>query len=172
MAKIKYDEGYIDLRQLGFGVIPKPHQLWSNANRALILPSILSFAVGWSFEITSHLEELAFWLFLLHQVRMVPSSFSPFGRKETRVLLTTFHPGTKPAAPLVLKLGIPRLGPRFNNCYHGSPDPDRPPSQRCRPTRSLALLRRVDRISFGDALVPSRSLEIPGILASRPHRRC
>lgn len=71
MARIKYEEGYIDARVLGFGVIPKPHQLWSKANQAWILPSILAFAVGWSFEIISHLEELAFWLFLLHQVRMV-----------------------------------------------------------------------------------------------------
>jgi len=67
MAKVKYEEGYIDLRVLHLGVIPKPHELWSQANQALILPAILAFAVGWSFEITSHLEELAFWLFLLHQ---------------------------------------------------------------------------------------------------------
>jgi hypothetical protein len=67
MAKVKYEEGYVDLRTLGYGVIPKPHQLWSKANQAWILPSVLTFAVGWSFEITSHLEELAFWLFLLHQ---------------------------------------------------------------------------------------------------------
>jgi len=91
MAKIKYEEGYVDLRQLGLGVIPKPHQLWSKANQAWILPSNLAFAVGWSFEITSHLEELAFWLFLLHQVRMVESSFSSFSKKETRAPLTTFH---------------------------------------------------------------------------------
>ena len=71
MAKVKYEEGYIDLHLLGYGVIPKPHQLWSKANQAWILPSILAFSVGWAFEIISHLEELAFWLFLLHQVRMV-----------------------------------------------------------------------------------------------------
>jgi len=70
-AKIKYDEGYIDLQALGYGVIPKPHPLWSKAHKDLILPSILAFAFGWAFEITSHLEELAFWLFLLHQVRIV-----------------------------------------------------------------------------------------------------
>ena len=82
MAKVKYEEGYVDLRVLGLGVMPKPHQMWSTANQAWILPSILAFAVGWAFEIISHLEELAFWLFLLHQVRMVESSFS---RKETEV---------------------------------------------------------------------------------------
>jgi len=71
IGKIKYEEGYIDLRALGVGVIPKPHQLWSKANQAWIFPSTLAFAVGWSFEIISHLEELAFWLFLLHQVRIV-----------------------------------------------------------------------------------------------------
>jgi len=57
----------VDLRILGYGVIPKPHQLWSQANQDLIFPVILVFAVGWSCEIMSHLEELAFWLFLLHQ---------------------------------------------------------------------------------------------------------
>lgn len=80
MAKIKYEEGYIDLRVLGYGVIPKPHQLWSKANISWILPANLVFATGWSMEITSHLEELAFWLFLLHQVRMVES----FGGKENK----------------------------------------------------------------------------------------
>lgn len=50
--------------------------MWSTANQAWILPSILAFAVGWAFEIISHLEELAFWLFLLHQVRIVEASFS------------------------------------------------------------------------------------------------
>jgi hypothetical protein len=74
--KIKYEEGYIDLRALGYSVMPKPHQFWSKANKDWILPSTLVFAVGWSFEITSHLEELAFWLFLLHQVRMVETPFS------------------------------------------------------------------------------------------------
>src|SRR5258706_5358881 len=78
MAKIKYEEGYVDLRVLGYGIIPKPHQLWSTANRNWLLPLSLVFAIGWSMEITSHLEELAFWLFLLHQVRIVETPFSLF----------------------------------------------------------------------------------------------
>ena len=165
MAKIKYEEGYIDLRALGYGVIPKPHQLWSKANISWILPTNLVLATGWSMEIISHLEELAFWLFLLHQVRMMETPFSSFGGHQRDLI--TLHAGTK-STPLVLKLGIPRLGPRFSYGRRGSPDPDIPPSQQCRPTRILALLCRVDGFSRGHPLVPRRPLEIPGLLASRP----
>ena len=167
MAKIKYEEGYIDLRVLGYGVIPKPHQFWSTANRNWLLPLSLVFAIGWSLEITSHLEELAFWLFLLHQVRMVEPHFIVWRKPD----LITLHIGTKPA-PLVLKLGVPRLGPWFNDGRRGSPDPGILPSRQCRPTRSLALLCRVDWLSYGHPLVPRRPLEIPGLFASRPVRRC
>ena len=168
MAKIKYEEGYVDLRGLGVGVIPKPHQFWSKANKSWILPTTLVFAMGWSFEIISHLEELAFWLFLLHQVRMVDH---PSAETKRQIHLTTFYTGTKPA-PLVLKLGIPGLGPWFTHRHHGSPDPDVLPSRQCRATRSLAFLCRVYWLSHGHPLVPYRPLEIPSLLASRPVRRC
>ena len=91
--------------------------------------------------------------------------------RKPRADLTTFHTGTKPA-PLVLKLGIPRLGPRFSCRHYGSPDPDIPPSRQCRSTRGLALLFWVYWLSYGHPLVPCRPLEIPGLLASRPVRRC
>ena len=96
MAKIKYEEGYMDLRVLGYGVIPKPHQFWSKANISWILPTNLVFATGWSMEITSHLEELAFWLFLLHQVRMVETPSSSFGGKETAA--SSNHPAYRDQA--------------------------------------------------------------------------
>lgn len=67
MAYIKYDEGYMDLRALGRGVIPKPYALWPQHYKDLVLPATVCFSVGWSLEIVSHLEELNFWLFLLHQ---------------------------------------------------------------------------------------------------------
>ncbi|CCA77764.1 hypothetical protein PIIN_02986 [Serendipita indica DSM 11827] len=71
MAYIKYDEGYMDLRALGRGVIPKPYALWPQHYKDLVLPATVCFSVGWSLEIVSHLEELNFWLFLLHQVRVI-----------------------------------------------------------------------------------------------------
>jgi hypothetical protein len=69
MAFIKYNEGYMDLTSLGVGVIPKPYALWPAKYQSLVLPSTICFSVAWSLEIVSHLEELNFWLFLLHQVR-------------------------------------------------------------------------------------------------------
>jgi hypothetical protein len=68
MAFIKYHEGYMDLTALRLGVIPKPYQLWPKNYQHLVLPAQICFSVAWSLEIVSHLEELTFWLFLLHQV--------------------------------------------------------------------------------------------------------
>lgn len=67
MAVIKYDEGYMDLTALDLGVVPKPYALWPKSYRDLVLPATVCFSVAWSLEIVSHLEELNFWLFLLHQ---------------------------------------------------------------------------------------------------------
>jgi hypothetical protein len=67
MAVIKYDEGYKDLSAFHLGVIPKPYALWPKEYKALVLPATICFSVAWSLEIVSHLEELTFWLFLLHQ---------------------------------------------------------------------------------------------------------
>lgn len=67
MASIKYQEGYTDLRALNLGVIPKPYILWPASKQKLVLPATTCFSVAWSLEIVSHLEELTFWLFLLHQ---------------------------------------------------------------------------------------------------------
>jgi hypothetical protein len=67
MAVIKYDEGYKDLTAFHLGVIPKPYALWPKEYKALVLPATICFSVAWSLEIVSHLEELTFWLFLLHQ---------------------------------------------------------------------------------------------------------
>ncbi|KIM31317.1 hypothetical protein M408DRAFT_257396 [Serendipita vermifera MAFF 305830] len=67
MSYIKYMEGYKDLTLLHLGVIPKPYAFWPANYQALVLPSTICFSVAWSLEIVSHLEELTFWLFLLHQ---------------------------------------------------------------------------------------------------------
>lgn len=68
MSYVKYKEGYMDLTLLRQGVIPKPYALWPKSYQDLVLPATVCFSVAWSLEIVSHLEELNFWLFLLHQV--------------------------------------------------------------------------------------------------------
>ncbi|KAF8911575.1 hypothetical protein CPB84DRAFT_1912674 [Gymnopilus junonius] len=61
---IKYHEGFIYV--VGFGVVPKPYQLWAPTARASIFPLMLLFSIGWGFEMVTHLEELCFWLFLVN----------------------------------------------------------------------------------------------------------
>lgn len=63
-AVIKYREGFVYI--IGFGVVPKPYQLWEPAARASIFPLMLLFSIGWSLEMVTHLEELCFWLFLVN----------------------------------------------------------------------------------------------------------
>ncbi|KAG8774519.1 hypothetical protein FRC20_001268 [Serendipita sp. 405] len=101
MASIKYKEGYIDLSFLkpgtlipggfdlivppnGLGVLPKPFALWPQNYKDLVLPAHICFSIAWSLEIVSHLEELTFWLFLLHQG---PSQRDWFTSAEFRIWL-------------------------------------------------------------------------------------
>ncbi|KAJ7836912.1 hypothetical protein B0H14DRAFT_3704499 [Mycena olivaceomarginata] len=52
-AVIKYRQGFIEYEG---GVIPKPYILWPDAERRAIFPLMLTFSVGWSLGIISHLE--------------------------------------------------------------------------------------------------------------------
>jgi hypothetical protein len=61
---MKYTQGYIILPV--HGIIPKPSSAWPAQYQACILPLFLVFSVAWALEIVSHLEELVFWLFLIH----------------------------------------------------------------------------------------------------------
>jgi len=63
-AIIKYIEGFVFIP--GFGVVPKPFELWRDDARRAIFPLYLTFAVAWSLEMVTHLEELCFWLFLVN----------------------------------------------------------------------------------------------------------
>jgi len=65
MAILKYRNGYTFIP--GFGIIPTPFQLWSSQDRAWLFPLQLVFSIAWGLELVTHLEELTFWLFLLHQ---------------------------------------------------------------------------------------------------------
>ncbi|KAJ7344042.1 hypothetical protein DFH08DRAFT_781480 [Mycena albidolilacea] len=62
-AVIKYRQGFIEYEG---GVIPKPYILWPDAERRAIFPLMLTFSLGWSLGIMSHLEELCFWLFFVN----------------------------------------------------------------------------------------------------------
>ncbi|KAH7910037.1 hypothetical protein BJ138DRAFT_985926, partial [Hygrophoropsis aurantiaca] len=61
----KFQEGYVPGPQ-GFD-IPQPLDTYSPANKKWILPLLFSLSGAWACEIITHLEELTFWLFLLHQ---------------------------------------------------------------------------------------------------------
>ncbi|KAK7436545.1 hypothetical protein VKT23_019099 [Stygiomarasmius scandens] len=64
-AIIKYTEGFIAIPFTG-AVVPKPFFEWEESSRNAILPLLLLFSLGWSFEMVTHLEELCFWLFLVN----------------------------------------------------------------------------------------------------------
>lgn len=65
MTVAKYQEGYILLND--GRIIPRPFSQWSSANKSHLLPLLFCFTFSWAFELVTHLEELTFWLFLLHQ---------------------------------------------------------------------------------------------------------
>lgn len=61
---IKYSYGFTVIP--GMGIIPTPYELWRDSAQNAILPLYLCFSVAWGLEIVTHLEELCFWLFLIH----------------------------------------------------------------------------------------------------------
>ncbi|KAH9922120.1 uncharacterized protein B0H18DRAFT_1019215 [Fomitopsis serialis] len=48
-------------------VFPRPIEMYSDRSRAWVLPLNFVFSFAWALELVTHLEELAFWLYLLHQ---------------------------------------------------------------------------------------------------------
>ncbi|KIJ51261.1 hypothetical protein M422DRAFT_26678 [Sphaerobolus stellatus SS14] len=65
LAVLKYRNGYTLIP--GHGIVPTPYQLWSQADQSWLKPLYIVFAVAWGLELVTHLEELMFWLFLIHQ---------------------------------------------------------------------------------------------------------
>lgn len=63
IAYIKYQVGYLPVEMGGF---PVPYTSWSPNYTKLIYTSYYLKALGWSGEGIVHLEELAFWIFLIH----------------------------------------------------------------------------------------------------------
>lgn len=61
---IKYSYGFTVIP--GTGTTPTPYELWRDSAQNAILPLYLCFSVAWGLEMVTHLEELCFWLFLIH----------------------------------------------------------------------------------------------------------
>ncbi|KAH8832948.1 hypothetical protein DL96DRAFT_1584041 [Flagelloscypha sp. PMI_526] len=71
LTALKYQEGYLvvidPLDNFSQSVYPKPVKMWADHRRDWLLPIYFVLAVAWSLEIVTHLEELTFWLYLMHQ---------------------------------------------------------------------------------------------------------
>ncbi|KAH7335073.1 hypothetical protein B0J17DRAFT_618176 [Rhizoctonia solani] len=75
MAVMKYQAGYLSFpnpnstlsRPLPSIVVPAPTTMWPESHQKLVFPLYVLFAVAWSLEIVSHLEELCFWLFMIKE---------------------------------------------------------------------------------------------------------
>ncbi|KAJ7478607.1 hypothetical protein B0H11DRAFT_1279069 [Mycena galericulata] len=65
ITALKYQEGSFVLPN--GSVMPRPFALWQKNHLRWILPLYFVLSVAWSLELVTHLEELTFWLFLLHQ---------------------------------------------------------------------------------------------------------
>ncbi|KZT72359.1 hypothetical protein DAEQUDRAFT_743784 [Daedalea quercina L-15889] len=62
---LKYREGFIILPP--DTIFPRPIEMYTDPSRAWVLPLNFIFSFAWALELVTHLEELAFWLYLLHQ---------------------------------------------------------------------------------------------------------
>ncbi|KAF5321267.1 hypothetical protein D9619_001616 [Psilocybe cf. subviscida] len=65
MTALKFKAGFV-VTPSG-QIIPRPFALWVHNDRHWLLPLYFILSAGWSLELVTHLEELCFWLFLLHQ---------------------------------------------------------------------------------------------------------
>ncbi|TFK90261.1 hypothetical protein K466DRAFT_485113 [Polyporus arcularius HHB13444] len=65
MTVIKYREGFTLLPD--GTILPVPINDYRDANKNWVLPLQFVFSFAWALEMVTHLEELAFWLYLLHQ---------------------------------------------------------------------------------------------------------
>lgn len=62
---IKYKEGFVVMPD--HRILPRPVQMYGPHNRAWVIPLNFIFSCAWALELVTHLEELAFWLYMLHQ---------------------------------------------------------------------------------------------------------
>ncbi|KAJ7188995.1 hypothetical protein C8R46DRAFT_1056360 [Mycena filopes] len=65
IAALKYQEGSAVFPD--GTIMPRPFGEWQADHLHWILPLYFVLSIAWSLELVTHLEELTFWLFLLHQ---------------------------------------------------------------------------------------------------------
>ncbi|KAF7350899.1 hypothetical protein MSAN_01652000 [Mycena sanguinolenta] len=65
IAALKYQEGSFVLPN--GSIMPRPFADWQKDHLKWIIPLYMILSIAWSLELVTHLEELTFWLFLLHQ---------------------------------------------------------------------------------------------------------
>ncbi|KAJ7286884.1 hypothetical protein C8J57DRAFT_573153 [Mycena rebaudengoi] len=65
MAALKYQEGSVLMPDES--IIPRPFSAWRHDRLRFVVPLFFILSIAWSLELVTHLEELTFWLFLLHQ---------------------------------------------------------------------------------------------------------
>ncbi|KAJ7251172.1 hypothetical protein B0H12DRAFT_1185515 [Mycena haematopus] len=65
IAALKYEEGSFVLPN--GTIMPRPFADWQKDHLKWIIPLYIILSIAWSLELVTHLEELTFWLFLLHQ---------------------------------------------------------------------------------------------------------
>ncbi|KAJ4471531.1 hypothetical protein J3R30DRAFT_3526248 [Lentinula aciculospora] len=65
MTVLSYQQGF--LMTADGQVLALPFSSWTHTARKRLLPLFFVLASAWALELVTHLEELTFWLFLLHQ---------------------------------------------------------------------------------------------------------
>ncbi|KAJ7647885.1 hypothetical protein FB45DRAFT_1020096 [Roridomyces roridus] len=65
ISALKYQEGFLALPD--GTIMPRPFELWKANHLRWMLPLYFILSIAWGLELVTHLEELTFWLFLLHQ---------------------------------------------------------------------------------------------------------
>jgi hypothetical protein len=65
MAISSYQQGVLTTPE--GKILAPPFALWTHTTRKRLLPLFFILSAAWALELVTHLEELTFWLFLLHQ---------------------------------------------------------------------------------------------------------
>ncbi|KAJ3966251.1 hypothetical protein EV361DRAFT_588023 [Lentinula raphanica] len=65
MTVLTYEQGYLVLPD--GTILALPFSSWTHTAMKRVLPLFFVLASAWALELVTHLEELTFWLFLLHQ---------------------------------------------------------------------------------------------------------
>ncbi|EMD32947.1 hypothetical protein CERSUDRAFT_118374 [Gelatoporia subvermispora B] len=74
MTVLKYAEGFVPLpgplhgpHDISIAFLARPVSLYTDEGRRWVFPLNMVLSIAWALELVTHLEELTFWLYLLHQ---------------------------------------------------------------------------------------------------------